>query len=153
MNEQRVTRRELIHRTLRAVAASAIVPLVFLMKGKTLAEGSNRTKKQPANFVLDLDDERYAELKRIGGAVFVDMEGNSRSVIVHRVSGDEVAAFSSKCTHAGCKVELPRSDKVVCKCHNSMFDGRGKRLSGPASRDLEQFNAKLEGNTIVISMQ
>ena len=48
-------------------------------------------------------------------------------------------------------VELQKNDRVVCKCHNSVFDGRGRRKSGPASRDLKQFNAKLEKDFVVIT--
>ena len=85
--------------------------------------------------------------------MFVDIEGSGRPVIVHRISGDEAAAFSSKCTHTGCKIELSKNDRVICKCRNPVFDGRGKRISGPASRDLEQLNAKLKSNTMVTTLR
>ena len=78
-------------------------------------------------------------------------EGEGRPVIVHRVSEKEIAAYSSKCTHMGCKVDLPKKDKVVCNCHNSVFDVYGKRISGPATKDLEPFSAELQDSTIIIT--
>src|SRR5579864_8953491 len=46
-------------------------------------------------------------------------------------------AFSSACTHAGCTIPCPHntSGTSTCSCHGSRFDGEGRVLAGPATRD------------------
>jgi Rieske Fe-S protein len=151
MKEYRLTRREFIDRAIKSCAAAAIVPLLLSSDSSGKKGSPAKTGTQTA-ITLDFDDPKYAALKNVGGAVYMDIEGKDRQVIVYRLSEDEVTAFSSKCTHAGCKVELPKDEKTVCKCHNSVYDGRGKRMSGPASKDLESYDAKLEKNGVVVSV-
>ena len=55
-------------------------------------------------------------------------------------------AVSRKCTHLGCKLnyhELER--KLICPCHKSMFSKEGKRLDGPARKDLPVFKVTETG--------
>jgi Rieske Fe-S protein len=50
--------------------------------------------------------------------------------------GNQLLAFSSLCTHKGCKVS-PREDGTFeCKCHHSRFDSLGKVTAGPATANL-----------------
>lgn len=147
MDANKLSRRELLLRTMGTAAAALALPFIFFSKGRAHAQ-----KTKPLNLRIDLKDERYATLNRSGGAVYVEVETESRPVIVHRISESEVVAFSSVCTHAGCKVNLPKDGKVVCRCHNSMFDGTGKLISGPAGSDLKQFSATLKEKAIVITV-
>ena len=147
MDTIKVSRRELLLRTLKIVAAAAVMPLILIKRGGAAQ------KQKPKTEVLriDLQDKEYAALNRSGGALYVDVAGEALPVIVHRISETEFAAFSSRCTHAGCKVDLPEDGRVVCTCHNSVFDGRGMRESGPASRDLEKYSATIKKNIVVIT--
>ncbi len=56
---------------------------------------------------------------------------------------NELTAVSRKCTHLGCTV-LPDMAKgvLMCPCHRSRFSIYGKRLSGPAEKDLPIFEVK-----------
>ncbi len=46
-------------------------------------------------------------------------------------------AVSRKCTHLGCRVNYLEDRKIIeCPCHQSRFTPAGKRLSGPAKKDL-----------------
>ena len=46
-------------------------------------------------------------------------------------------AVSRRCTHLGCTLAFDEAArKLVCPCHQSQFDTHGKRLAGPAKRDL-----------------
>ena len=147
MDKNKLSRRDLLLRTMRTAAAALVLPYIVFSKRDAHAQ-----KTKSANLRLDLKDESYVTLNKSGGSVYVEVEGESRPVIVHRISESEVVAFSSVCTHAGCKVDLPKDAKVVCKCHNSMFDGTGKRISGPAGKDLKQFSATLTENAVVITV-
>lgn len=47
-------------------------------------------------------------------------------------------AVSARCTHLGCTVQHdPVSDRFLCPCHGSVFDAEGRRIRGPAEKDLE----------------
>ena len=86
---------------------------------------------------VDLEDPKNRALSTVGGAILVVPEGSFDPVIVVRLSADEFAAYSSTCPHRSCSVDLPNEDGiVVCPCHNSTFDLRGRYLGGPANADL-----------------
>lgn len=49
-------------------------------------------------------------------------------------------AVSRKCTHLGCTLNYHELEKMlICPCHQSRFDKNGKRLAGPARRNLDTF--------------
>ncbi|MBA3014215.1 MAG: Rieske (2Fe-2S) protein [Proteobacteria bacterium] len=52
--------------------------------------------------------------------------------------GEDTAwAVSRRCTHLGCTLSYDETaHQLVCPCHHSRFDTEGKRLAGPAQRDL-----------------
>ena len=56
-------------------------------------------------------------------------------------------AFSTSCTHAGCRIGKGNTDILQCSCHGSQFEAKtGKPLKGPAIKPLFElecrFNAK-----------
>ena len=60
--------------------------------------------------------------------------------ILFRGQQEQVWAVSRRCTHLGCTLSYDEAAKrLVCPCHNSQFDTSGKRLAGPAKRDLRTF--------------
>jgi len=50
--------------------------------------------------------------------------------------GETLAAVSLRCPHLGCRVGPSGDGTLVCPCHGSRFDGRGRVQSGPARGDL-----------------
>ena len=49
-------------------------------------------------------------------------------------------AVSRICTHLGCRLNyLDKERQLVCPCHQSKFTPDGKRVDGPARRDLAVF--------------
>ena len=50
----------------------------------------------------------------------------------------EVAVFSSKCTHLGCKINKKEGEDLICPCHGSHFNLSGKAISGPAYKPLQK---------------
>lgn len=58
-------------------------------------------------------------------------------------------AVSRKCTHLGCRLNFHELENIlICPCHQSRFDKTGKRLAGPAERDLPLYNVDvLEGDS------
>ncbi|MEM8640833.1 MAG: FAD-dependent oxidoreductase [Cyanobacteria bacterium P01_G01_bin.54] len=54
----------------------------------------------------------------------------------------ETDALSLTCTHQGCTVQPQADGSFLCPCHGAMYDAQGKRISGPAQRDLAQFTVQ-----------
>jgi len=64
-----------------------------------------------------------------------------------------VRAVSARCTHLGCTVQHdPVSNRFVCPCHGSAFDAEGRRIKGPAEKDLETLPVALsKGGDLTVS--
>jgi Rieske Fe-S protein len=151
MNEQKYTRRDFIKRSIKFIAAAVLFPFLINRNNKAEGKSSKAIADGSFNISLDLGDKKYASLKEAGGSAYVSIKGKQRPAIVHRISDNKVVAFSSKCTHMGCKVNLPINGEVQCPCHGSLFDDKGKLIHGPAKSDLESYSAKLKDSTITIS--
>jgi len=103
-----------------------------------------------------------AEIKdrsiRIGKAEFAD---NTYLLIVnialpapiylHKISEEEYTAFLMLCTHNDCELEAT-SKMLVCPCHGSEFDLKGKVTEGPAEKPLMEFDVVVGEKEIRIDL-
>ncbi len=81
-----------------------------------------------------------------GEAKVVEHDGDP--VVLVR-QGDQVKAFSAKCTHKDCVVKWQAAQKqLVCPCHKSAFDLTGKALSGPAKKPLAPLPATVRNGQV-----
>ena len=56
-------------------------------------------------------------------------------------------AVSRRCTHLGCRLNYQQQeDLLLCPCHQSRFTTTGRRISGPAQRDLANFQVERIGD-------
>lgn len=145
-----ISRRSFLADTSLAFASTAIAGTV-LRGCSTVNSASDGTPDSGTTATIDLSAPENSSLTADGGAVYVDFPGEDLPLIVHRLSATEYVAFTSKCTHLGCEVELPAGGSVDCLCHGSKFDGRGNLVSGLAQQSLQSFPVTLEGNQITIS--
>ena len=61
---------------------------------------------------------------------------------------ESVRAFSTICTHAGCRIGFGSTTTLQCNCHGSKFDAEtGKPLKGPAIKPLQQFDCRFDQKT------
>jgi cytochrome b6-f complex iron-sulfur subunit len=68
-----------------------------------------------------------------------------------RREGDSITIFDAHCTHMGCLLHYDGEHRVFdCPCHGSRFDRDGKRLRGPAKRDLDTVSFTLSATALVI---
>ncbi len=75
------------------------------------------------------------------------------AVLVVRTSPtSNISAVDPTCTHKGCTVDwAAKSQKFVCPCHASEFGTDGKVLKGPATKPLKTYQAKIEGDSVLVS--
>lgn len=85
----------------------------------------------------------------VGGSLNVEFEGNG--IVLSQPTAGVVTAFSSVCTHQGCKVG-GRDGELDCPCHGSKFDfTTGAPTTGPATTPLTTVNVAIDGENIVVA--
>ncbi len=85
----------------------------------------------------------------VGGSFNVDLDGNA--IVVSQPTAGVVTAFSSVCTHQGCKVG-GRDGVLQCPCHGSEFSfTTGEPTTGPATTALAKIDVKIDGDNIVVA--
>jgi len=56
--------------------------------------------------------------------------------------GETILAFSSRCTHLGCKVRA-KDGAFHCPCHGGVFDLDGQPKEGPVEEPLVRFETRV----------
>ena len=97
-----------------------------------------------------------ADVRRSGAKTFTvpftapaPLPGGDPGVVVLLADGSFVA-FDATCTHAGCRVEWDRQDRVlVCPCHGAVFDpgAGGAVLDGPTNEPLARLPITVDAAT------
>jgi len=92
---------------------------------------------------------KVGELKNNSGKIF---KFGSKPALLVRTVGGEYRAFTAVCTHLNCTVQY-REDlhQIWCACHNGLYDLEGRNVSGPPPRPLEVFEARTQGEDIVVT--
>jgi menaquinol-cytochrome c reductase iron-sulfur subunit len=71
--------------------------------------------------------------------------------LVVKQADNDIVAFSPRCPHLGCAVHwVAKQNEFLCPCHASAFSIEGQVLSGPAQRPLDRFEAKVEGDKLLL---
>ncbi len=75
-----------------------------------------------------------------------------KPVILIRTDGGDFRAFAATCTHLDCIVQY-RTDlkQIWCACHNGLYDTRGRNISGPPPRPLEEYAVNVISDEIMVS--
>ncbi len=57
----------------------------------------------------------------------------------------EAWAVSRTCTHLGCRVNFLEDQQIIeCPCHQSRFTPQGRRIAGPAKKNLPFYAVETE---------
>jgi Rieske Fe-S protein len=69
--------------------------------------------------------------------------------ILVRLPGDRLAAMSQKCTHLSCVVYYEADTRrMICPCHEGVFDVEGNVLAGPPQRPLGRIDVEVRDGTV-----
>ena len=100
-------------------------------------------------------DDGFAALGTVGdldsAGFLADKDFVAGSVIVIRDPGnaDGVVALDSLCPHQGCHVDWTDTE-FACPCHGSKFSADGTVTDGPATADLGSYEAKVDGDLVLV---
>lgn len=79
--------------------------------------------------------------------------GRKPVILIRNISG-EFRAFAATCTHLDCIVQYrPDTRQIWCACHNGVYDLKGRNVSGPPPKPLEEFSVNLVNDEIVVTKQ
>lgn len=103
--------------------------------------------------IFELEDESLSGLLAEGGWMRVGaVGGQTVNLLVVNVGGGTIRAFSAVCPHAGCADAWRYTNqRFRCTCHDSVFENDGTRVSGPAPRNLTEFDTSLSDNVLTVT--
>jgi cytochrome b6-f complex iron-sulfur subunit len=92
-----------------------------------------------------------AQLDQNGQILSKQVSGTQVLVVRNPDNPNTISAVNPTCTHAGCTVNWDAKQNLfACPCHGSQFASDGKVRQGPAEEPLATYEAKLEGDAILI---
>lgn len=104
--------------------------------------------------IVELDLNEQPRLATPGGmAAFKVSDRRVAPILVMRIENNEFRVLSLRCPHLGCTVRWDDDlQQLICPCHRSLFDDRGRRIEGPAKRSLSTHRWSLMGTHLRISV-
>lgn len=92
-----------------------------------------------------------AELDQKGQILNKDFSGSPVLIVRDPNNSKTISAVNPTCTHKGCSVVWKAEEKnFVCPCHGAKFAIDGKIVKEPASKPLATYQAKIEGDSILV---
>lgn len=144
MTEQQPTGLRLDRRT--ALAATGVAATALTVAACSSYEAEEKASAAPQGGVKE--QKQGAELAKtadvpVGGGLI------SGDTVITQENAGEYKAFSSTCTHLGCKVSEVSAGLIKCPCHNSTFRLDGSVAGGPAPRALDGRAITVDGDRIL----
>ena len=132
---------ELSHTTRRTFCAE----LMLTSAGLVLAAPNLSKAAQDATVAYPPRRIEGAETLLPGACLYFNYPTRNDPAVLLRSSDGEYAAYSRRCSHAGCSVDFEASSKCLkCPCHRGTFDGRlGRVMFGPPQRPLDAINLQV----------
>ncbi len=133
--------------------AASCFPLVL-----SACNSSNSEKKSTVDTAKAMpQNSPAAGFKPIGKVTQLDKAGSLSlgKVLVVRDPANKakLIAVNPTCTHQGCIVKWEAKEKTFeCPCHDAHFSADGKVKSGPASKPLATYSAKISGDQVLVKM-
>jgi cytochrome b6-f complex iron-sulfur subunit len=119
--------------------ASVIYPILSYLNPPKTLEADVQTVKAGSASEFPVDSGQIIKFGR-------------KPVLLLRTEAGEFRAFSATCTHLDCIVQY-RTDlkQIWCACHNGLYDLKGRNVSGPPPRPLEEYAVKIVADEILVT--
>ena len=92
---------------------------------------------------------KLSELPPNSGKIF--RFGDKPGIVIQTSEG-QFKAYSAICTHLDCTVQFRQDLKHIwCACHNGHYDLNGKNIAGPPPRPLEEYQAFVQGEDVIVT--
>ena len=129
-----------------AMATPALIYLLFPPKARKKTEFVEAADLK--ELTLNAPEEILFRRDRADGW---KVTSEKTSAWVVKTGANQAIAFFPSCTHLGCSFHWDeRKKEFICPCHTSGFSVNGKVLSGPAPRDLDRYQIKIQGTKLLI---
>jgi Rieske Fe-S protein len=143
-----------------SIAANAVVGAVFAVPILGYLLGPAMKKEKSAEFwvglgPLDQFPEGETRLATFRNPSTTPSDGPTGDLPcwVRRISANKFQVFAINCAHLGCPVRwFAQSKLFMCPCHGGAYYQDGSRASGPPERGLFEYEYKIEGNNLIISV-
>lgn len=118
-----VTRRKIVARCLQLLATGGLFSIVWKFIRGT----------PPADIVVVFNRKlKKGEVIHNQGAYLVGSKLGAK-------------AFSGRCPHLGCQLTyFPQVSRFQCPCHGSRFSIEGRRLEGPARKNMSELELRVD---------
>ena len=119
------------------------------------APAADTTAQAPAANDGSVDADGFAplgtvaELDSAGFLASKDFAAGPVIAVRDPANADSVIALSSVCTHKGCNVDWKETE-FACPCHGSKFTSEGAVIEGPADAPLATYEAKIDGDKVLV---
>jgi len=118
---------------------SVIYPIISFLNPPKVAEAN------VASIKAGLEEEFPINSSKI-------LKFGRKPVILIRTNTGNFLAFEATCTHLDCIVQYRTDTKQIwCACHNGVYDLRGRNISGPPPRPLDEFTVNIVSSEIIVS--
>ena len=112
------------------------------MNTNTLDNNNTTQSNSPSELEINLDDDRFKDLKQIGGWV----NFTSENILLVRISDDEIRVFDNACPHQGARNRWSfDGSNFTCSNH-------GNSYSASCSGSLKCYEATLDENILTIDL-
>lgn len=118
---------------------AVLYPVISYLKPPKVAEANVQTVKAGSASEFPKNSSQIVKFGR-------------KPVILIKTDTGEFRALSATCTHLDCIVQY-RSDmkQIWCACHNGLYDLKGRNISGPPPRPLDEYAVNIIEDEIHIS--
>jgi len=120
---------------------TVLYPVIAYLKPPPLAEANVNSIKAGPLTDIPLNSSKIIKFGR-------------KPVILVRTEQNDLRAFAATCTHLDCIVQYrPDTKQIWCACHNGVYDLKGRNVSGPPPRPLDEFTVNIIDDDIIVAQE
>ena len=147
-----MNRRDFLTTSTKAACACALGAGSFLINScSNPSESSTPIDSTGVELDFDLTTDEFIPLQIDGGSVATGMNEIDAAGLLLLRSGDNIKAFTRRCTHQGVQLNAFSNGVSVCaNGHGAQFNSNGQHISGPGDGSLKYYDTLLDENILTV---